>query len=337
RTPSPQLTQLPQFASPQCGLPINTKQSRTGDQQSYNHFKAWLHNPLLQQVASYFIPFNTRRHVGMKLAILITAIVFSALLGLYLIQDRLMLFPMPDDPRRADLAVAGSVPWSDGGIYRGLVFEPASQAKGTILFFHGNAGAAQYRAAYAHRLTTYGYRVVLHEYPGFGARSGHASLPSAIESSSHDAESARARWPGPMYLMGESLGAGIAAQVATSNPAGFEGLVLITPWENLAALVNENFAGIPLSLLLRARLDTIDALKHYPGNIVVIGAENDTLIPVAHARTLAGSHTGVHYLELLGAGHNDWFDAMSVVQWDQVISMMAGSQPLRPRQSSNDF
>ncbi|HEV2610309.1 MAG TPA: alpha/beta hydrolase [Noviherbaspirillum sp.] len=259
----------------------------------------------------------------MKLAILIIAILLAALLTLYLGQDRLILFPMPEDPHKTDLAVTGAMPWDDQGVYRGLVFEPKSPAKGTIVFFHGNAGAAQYRAPYAHKLVTYGYRVLLQEYPGFGARSGSASLPNAVESALVDTKQAGERWPGPMYLMGESLGAGIAAQIAASNPAGFEGLVLITPWKSLSALVNEKFAGIPFSFLLRERLDTFDALNRYPGNVVVVGAENDTLIPVEHAKSLVGARTGIHYLELEGTGHNDWFNAMSDARWGQVISMMA--------------
>jgi hypothetical protein len=300
-----------------------------GERQSYSHIIGFLsvsNNPPLHKVTAYVVSIITRQLTNMRLAILITAIVLAALLSLYFGQDKLMLFPMPDDPYRTDLAVAGAAPWSDDGIYRGLVFEPESQARGTILFFHGNAGAAQYRAAYAHRLKSYGYRVVLHEYPGFGARSGHASVSIAIEFSQKDAERARARWSGPMYLMGESLGAGIAAQVAASKPTDFDGIVLITPWTSLAALVNEKFAGMPLSMLLRARLDTVNAIKQYTGSVVVIGAENDALIPVAHARSLAGSRSGVHYLELPGAGHNDWFSAMNDAQWDEVVSMMAGSQ-----------
>ncbi len=230
---------------------------------------------------------------------------------------------MPDDPHRTDLAVTGGIPWQDGGVYRGLVFEPKSPPMGTIVFFHGNAGAAQYREPFAHKLVAYGYRVLLQEYPGFGARSGSATLPNAVESSLLDAKQAGAKWPGPMYLMGESLGAGIAAQIAASNPADFEGLVLITPWKSLSVLVNEKFAGIPFSFLLRERLDTFDALNRYPGNVVVVGAENDTLIPVEHARSLVSARNDVHYMELEGAGHNDWFSAMSDARWGQVISMMA--------------
>ena len=37
-----------------------------------------------------------------------------ALLLLYFGQDKLLLFPMPEDPNRGNLAVAGAVPWYEG-------------------------------------------------------------------------------------------------------------------------------------------------------------------------------------------------------------------------------
>ena len=125
-----------------------------------------------------------------------------ALLLLYLGQDKLLLFPMPEDPNRGNLAVAGAVPWHEHGAYRGLVFEPAGTAKGTVLFFHGNAGAAQYRSIYARPITAQGFRLVLHEYPGFGARPGKATLRAALASAQEDAALARTRWTGKKVLMG---------------------------------------------------------------------------------------------------------------------------------------
>lgn len=257
----------------------------------------------------------------MKYLLIIVAIILAFLLLIYLSQDKLMLFPMPEDPGRAEISVPGAQPWRDGEYYRGLVFEPDGDARGTILFFHGNAGAAQYRAPYARRMLGFGYRVVLQEYPGFGARPGTASMANALESAVEDALAAREKWTGPIYLMGESLGAGMAAQIAHRFPERFAGVALFTPWESLSRLVNEKFNGFPMSILLRVRLDTRKALEAYPGNVVIVGAERDTLIPVDHARALADSRT--RYIELKGAGHNDWFDAMTPGHWEAVLSAVS--------------
>lgn len=259
------------------------------------------------------------KHIGIALV----TVFALALFLLYLGQDKLLLLPMPQDPQRGNLAVAGATPWHEHGAYRGIVFEPAGPAKGTVLFFHGNAGAAQYRAIYARRITAQGFRVVLHEYPGYGARPGNATLRAALASAHEDAVLAHTRWSGKMYLMGESLGAGLAAQVAAGHPGKFDGLALFTPWQSLASLVNEKFFHLPLSLLLRERLDTGAALAFYKGTVAIIGAENDDIIPVAHARSLAATEKGRHYIELKGAGHNDWFDALDDRDWARLLRALS--------------
>lgn len=250
----------------------------------------------------------------------IMAIVVAALLVLFLAQDRLILFPMPEDPYRADLSGIEATPWLGGGNYSGLIFEPTTPAKGTILFFHGNAGAAQYRAPYAARLTAFGYRVVLHEYPGFGARPGAASVSSALQAVLEDAQRARKEWTGPVYLMGESFGAAMAAEAAGRHPDWFDGLVLITPWKSLSSLVNEKFGGLPLSFLLKHRLDLEWTLSAFPGKMVIVAAEEDSIIPARHARLLARQLPGAHYIELKGADHNEWFTAMSDANWKEVLA-----------------
>jgi uncharacterized protein len=123
--------------------------------------------------------------------------------------------------------------------------------------------------------------------------------------------------------MGESLGAGLAAQVAAHNPGKYDGLALFTPWMSLASLVNEKFLHLPLSVLLRERLDTEAAIASYKGKVAIIGAEKDDIIPVKHARALAATDTGRHYIELKGTGHNDWFDALDDRDWARLLAMLS--------------
>jgi hypothetical protein len=254
------------------------------------------------------------------LRILLLALILAAglLALLFFMQDRLILFPHPaDDMRRPG--------WSENGEFLGRSYEPATPPKGTILVYHGNAGTIAHREPLARVLAGHGYRVVLVEYPGYGQRAGAATVTSALEGSLDAFRHARAKWDGPIYLLGESLGAGIAAQVARQHPGQVAGVALFTPWDSLYRLVNSKFHSVPVGLVLRQRLDTSAALARFNGHVAIVAAGRDTLIPPSHARALAQAVPRAAYVEIAGAGHNDWLYAMSAREWERVLAAMAGT------------
>lgn len=219
----------------------------------------------------------------------------------------------------------GSAIWLEGGKYRGKVCEPAGSAKGTVIIYHGNAGTVDDRASLAVAFTERGFRVVLSEYPGYGKREGSATIKSVLSASLDDFEMARARWPAPIYVLGESFGAGIAAEVVEKHAEKVAGVVLFTPWDSLANVVNATFF-IPVSFLLYERFDTIEALSEYRGKVVIVAAERDEVLPVSHARALAKAVSAAAYLELRGAGHNSWPSFMTRKDWDWVIESLVKPQ-----------
>lgn len=219
----------------------------------------------------------------------------------------------------------GSAVWQEAGKYRGKVCEPASSARGTIIIYHGNAGTVDDRAGLAAVLIERGFRVALAEYPGFGKREGNATINKVLAASLEDFEIAHAKWPAPIYVLGESFGAGIAAEVVEKHREKVAGLVLITPWDSLANVVNATFF-IPLSFLLHERFDTVEAISEYRGNVVIVAAERDEVLPVRHARALAKAVSAAAYLELPGARHNDWPSFMMQKDWDWVMESLLKPQ-----------
>ncbi|MDB5839256.1 MAG: alpha/beta hydrolase [Herminiimonas sp.] len=256
----------------------------------------------------------------------ITVGLFLALL--YGWQNSIILQPGIGGGSRDVLALCtpGSAVWPDHGKYRGKICEPANAAKGTVIVYHGNAGTVDDRSALVDVLTLRGYRTVLVEYPGFGAREGSATINSALSASMEDFRLAYATWPAPIYVLGESFGAGIAAEVAGNYREKVAGLVLITPWDSLANVVNAKFLHLPIGFLLHQRFDTVAALSAYPGNVVIVGAERDEVIPVSHARALAKAVPAAAYQEIRGAGHNSWPMVMTQADWDRVTESLT-----RPR------
>ncbi|CAG9207210.1 Alpha/beta hydrolase BEM46 [Paraburkholderia sabiae] len=247
-----------------------------------------------------------------------------ALVALYFMQDRMLLPASPD--------VAGSLVghhaaydverWQADGEYAGYLVTPAAAPRGTFLVFHGNAETAENKLPVAGIFVRDGYRVVVVEYPGQGNREGKRTMLAALAASREALVAARAQWPGPLYLVGESLGAGMAAQAIAGNEKSVAGVALITPWDSLASVASTKYPIFPVRWMLHDPFDSVAALARYDGPLVVIGAQQDTLIPIVHAQRLAGTHPGAHLMLLPDANHEDWFGAMNDAHWQQVLRWM---------------
>jgi hypothetical protein len=86
-------------------------------------------------------------------------------------------------------------------------------------------------------------------------------------------------------LLGESLGAGMTAKAIAGEESAVAGVLLVTPWDSLESVASEKLPLFPVRWMLHDPFDTVDALKHYEGQVVVVGCEKDTLIPRMARRT----------------------------------------------------
>jgi uncharacterized protein len=249
----------------------------------------------------------------------------AAAAALYLLQDRLLLPPAPhvttlEVGRRTNLKVKR---WLPGGQYAGYVVVPVDRSpSGTVVIFHGTAESAEDKLPLAAVFILAGYRVVLVEYPGHGGRNGARTMKAALAASRSALSNAKAQWPGPIFVVGESLGAGMAAQAISGEEAGVDGVLLITPWDSLASVAAEKLALFPVRWLLHDPFDSVDALRRFEGTVVVIGAANDATIPVQHAERLARLHPHARFLMLSGADHDGWFDSMTIDLWQKTLNWL---------------
>jgi len=259
-------------------------------------------------------------------AALVVAVV---LIGVAMAQDRLLYYPDAASVPET-LAATGSArarAWPATGDFRGVLAEPANAIpiRGTALIFHGNAGHTGHRGYYIDALTRQGLRVILAEYPGYGARPGKLGEPALVADAIETIALARRQFGGPLYLVGESLGAGVASAAAgRSEPIA--GLLLITPWDTLANVASHHYPWLPVRWLLSDRYDSVAHLKAYPGPTVVVLAAEDRVVPARFGRALfAGLPGRKQLLVIAGADHNDWVDRVDDAWWRQVVEkLLAG-------------
>lgn len=258
------------------------------------------------------------------LLLMVTAMFFGCNL-----QDRLLYYPSPTAPSEPELRAAGLRFWEPTpGDYRGLIAAAESSSpRGTIVVFHGNGGTALDRSFYVQELGALGFRVILAEYPRYGGRPGELGEKAFVRDAAETVRRA-ARYGGPLYLLGESLGCGVASGVVRKAEVEIDGLILITPWESLAAIAQRYYPLLPVRLLLTDSYDNIANLGSFRGRIAVVGAEFDEVIPLEHARTLFAALPGPdrRFWTLPRAGHNDWPYFTSPAWWRELAAFVAGRE-----------
>ena len=225
-------------------------------------------------------------------------------------QNRFLYFPEPQWPTEQMLDYEKLKLWqATAGDYQGLIAaQKAPAPNGTIVLFHGNGGTALDRGFYLKPFMNLGFRVILAEYPKYGGRPGKVGEKHFVAAGSETVRLAHEQFGEPLYLVGESLGCGVAAAIAQKTSVPIAGIILITPWDTLASVAKSLFPFLPVKLVLTDKYDSIGNLQSFQNNIAVVGAEHDEILPVRHAMNLYNAlPEGRKRLWIIkGAHHNDW-------------------------------
>jgi uncharacterized protein len=187
------------------------------------------------------------------------------------------------------------------------------------LVTHGNGGMALDRQYLIEGLLALPSEsracVTVVEYPGYGASPGTPGAASLV-ARAMDAFDTVARDGVPVRLVGESLGTGVAGELAALRPQA-AGVLLITPYDDLAEVAQGHYPWLPARWLLRDQLAPAHSLAEYAGPVALIIAGADKVIPPAHAERLASALTRPLVHRVAEAGHMDTYD--DPVWWPRVV------------------
>lgn len=241
--------------------------------------------------------------------------------GVAMFQDRLLYFPAPATV--AEMATGGLQPWPSAQDFRALLAPPQGAVRGTVLVFHGNAGHAGHRRYYADTLARQGLRVLLAEYPGYGPRGGETGERSLVEDARESIAQAHRMFGSPLVVIGESLGAGVAAAAVAEQRDAVAGLVLITPWDRLVNVAAYHYPWLPVRWLLRDRYDSVEHLAGFGRPVLVVVAGADRVVP---ARLGIALHEALpapkRLVTVEAAGHNDWPGFVDARWWQAAMDFV---------------
>lgn len=202
------------------------------------------------------------------------------------------------------------LPWTNRagqpiGWHRPLRSGPSA---GCVLVLHGNAGNAVGRDYLADPLQE-GLPLDFYilQYPGYGDRPGHPSQTSLLAAATEAADLLAGRTN--LFLVGESLGAGVAAYLASQMGPRVAGVLLIVPYTRMTTVAAFHYPWLPVRWILWDTYPAEEWLSRYSGPVAFLVAGADRVIPTAVARSLHDGYLGPKRLwEIPGADHEDVFD-----------------------------
>ncbi len=270
----------------------------------------------------------------LRLALIAARVYFLLLIVLGVFQRSLIYFPArATEPALLEEATQlNAAPWrtAAGEIIGWKRSGATSAAANRLVVFHGNAGNALDRV---HYIDTFGnleggrlWEVYLFEYPAYGARPGKISEKSFREAGAAALTLLRAADARPIYLLGESLGGGLACALAHDQPDSVAGLFLVTPFSSLPDVAAHHYPFIPVRLLLHDRWDNVAALSAYQKPLAMMLAGNDTIVPIKFGeRLFQAAHEPKRLWRVPGVDHNDLtLSAQAALWWPEVSDFLLG-------------
>lgn len=252
------------------------------------------------------LPGSRRRRWCRRLGLY--AILYGVLCAALFLLQRAILYPADSSPAvlspiAEEAGVEEVTLTTADGLALGAWYLPGRR-DATLVVFHGNGGHRGWRLEWMRSLRAQGPGVLLIDYRGYGGNEGSPSEEGLYL----DAEAALA-WvhenaPGPVILFGESLGTGVAVEMARRHePAG---LILHAAYSSIVDVARSRFFFVPVGLLLRDRYESVEKIDEVTCPIIFLHGRDDRIVPLRFGHELyAAAPDPKEFVTIDDAGHND--------------------------------
>lgn len=256
---------------------------------------------------------KARRNMIYLLAIVLLFLI--GLIGLlYKNQDKLIFFPeiLPEDYTFAfpypfeevSLEVEG------GEKVYGLFFPAIGPSKGTVLYFHGNAGSLRTWGEVSQDFVLRGWDLLMTDYRGYGkseARLSEKGMYEDAESWFDFLENRKGKRPEDILVYGRSIGTGVALELGLRRKPRH--IILETPYTSMADLAREFYPFVPgwfLSYSLRSE----DKIGKVSCPVSIFHGNEDEIVPFRQGAKLyeigkLSGVTDIEFIEIEGGNHNN--------------------------------
>lgn len=258
----------------------------------------------------------------LKTLFILLSVYVGSLFFLYLNQRHFIYFPSHVSPTPAQAGVPEMkvvTLKTDDQLELKAWYRPAMHTQlPTIVYFHGNAGNIGHRGFIIQPFLEKGYGVLLVTYRGY---SGNPGKPSE-EGLYHDARAALRFLKQEriaeqhIVLYGESIGTGVATQMATEYRVG--ALILQSPFTSLGDIGQFHYSYFPVKWLLKDQYNSLKKAPDIHVPVLILYGKNDDIVPSSFSIQLFNTLSAPKQIQAIpGIGHNDHFNASYAINFIQ--------------------
>ncbi|CAM3875802.1 alpha/beta hydrolase [Alkalicoccus chagannorensis] len=229
------------------------------------------------------------------------------LLLIYWFQDRLVFFPSTIDETQGDQTASVqedaervSYVMEDGTTVAGWKLNRSDER---LLIYYGGNG--QELSGQVRDMDDFDdWSVLLVNYRGYGLSEGDPG-EDVLYSDALEVYDQVAEEYCETAVIGRSIGTAVAANTAVERDV--DQMVLISPFDSLAAVGSEAYPFLPVETLLRFEFDTASRIQGWDGPLMVVYGEDDAIVQPERTRALLEAWDGEadEVRSMPGRGHND--------------------------------
>lgn len=194
---------------------------------------------------------------------------------------------------------------TDGAQLNGLHFQ-VENAKGIVLYFHGNAGNLQRWGELTEFFVEKGYSVIVMDYRGYGKSSGKKSMEALYNDTEIWYEYAKQFYKeSEITVYGRSLGTTFATYIASKHQPNK--LILESPFYSIEDVAKSRFPFLPIKMLLHYKFPTYQYINEVPCPITIYHGNNDNVVNYQQGKNLFESikSSSKKLISIPEGGHND--------------------------------
>jgi uncharacterized protein len=220
--------------------------------------------------------------------VLTAALAYGAVVALMYFAQRPMMYPgasiaggAPDNPPWGKTVMLDT---PDGE--RLFALHSAAEAgRPTIIFFHGNADRITQYAFLAHGLAARGIGLLALSYRGFTGSTGSPTEEGLLTDGLTAYDWLAERTDGPVVLLGQSLGSGVAVHLAAERP-DVTGIILVSAYDSIVNLAASIYFFLPVRPLMRDTFRSDLRIAEVRQPKLFVHGQRDAVIPIRHGQAL---------------------------------------------------